>query len=174
MEYTFTLTFKLSAQDADETLIMTRLGEAGCTDALVGLGMAGQVGLEFIREAASAQAAILSALAEVKQALPSARLIEASPDFVGLTDVADLVGISRQAMRKLMLNHAENFPSPVHAGSTVVWHLAQLLQFMGESEYTFPTTVRDVAWAAMQVNLTKEHALLDHRVEDQISPYLLS
>jgi hypothetical protein len=37
---------------------------------------------------------------------PGAELVEASPDFVGLTDVADLVGCSRQNIRKLMLTHS--------------------------------------------------------------------
>jgi predicted DNA-binding transcriptional regulator AlpA len=56
-----------------------------------------------------------------------AKLIEAAPDFVGLTDVADLVGVTRQNMRKLMLSHATTFPTPVHQGSASVWHLADVM-----------------------------------------------
>src|SRR3712207_569678 len=102
MEYEFTLKYKLDPKDADHDELVERLGAAGCTDALVGLGMAGHLGLEFVREAASAEDAILSALADVKGAIPGAKLIEVGPDFVGLSDVADLVGVTRQNMRKLM------------------------------------------------------------------------
>lgn len=56
---------------------MPLLGEAGSTDAFVGLGVAGQVRLEFIRQAASAEAAISRAMADLERALPSAQLIEA-------------------------------------------------------------------------------------------------
>ncbi|GGG55460.1 hypothetical protein GCM10011403_10680 [Pseudohongiella nitratireducens] len=81
--------------------------------------------LEFSREAVSVEKAIHTALADVKNVTPSARLIEVSPDLVGLTDIADLVGVSRQAMRKLMLTHPETFPLPVHEGSASIWHLAE-------------------------------------------------
>jgi hypothetical protein len=71
----------------------------------------------FTREAESAKRAIVSALEDVKKAIPAAKLIEAGPDLVGLADVADMLGMSRQNMRKLMLVHAANFPAPVHAES---------------------------------------------------------
>lgn len=99
MDYTFYLRFNLPLEDADANRIMARLGEVGCTDALVGLGVAEHVSLDFIREAESAEAAVLSALDDVRKALPSSRLVEAGPDLVGLTDVAGLVGVSRQSVR---------------------------------------------------------------------------
>lgn len=54
----------------------------------------GQIALEFTRTAASAQAAMTSALADVKRAIPFVQLIEAMPDFVGLSDAA---GVGRMA-----------------------------------------------------------------------------
>lgn len=51
----------------------------------MGVGQPGRLALEFTREAKSAQAAVGSALADVKRVIPTARLIEAAPDFVGLT-----------------------------------------------------------------------------------------
>lgn len=86
MEFEFKLTYMLPSTELRADQLMNKLGEAGCTDALVGLGVAGQVGLEFIREAPSAKEAILSAVAAVKRALPDARLIDAEPDFVGLPE----------------------------------------------------------------------------------------
>jgi predicted DNA-binding transcriptional regulator AlpA len=166
MEYEFTLNFKLDPKDANHDELVERLGAAGCTDALVGLGVAGQLGLEFVREADSAEDAILSALADVKGAIPGAKLVEVGPDFVGLSDVADLVGVTRQNMRKLMVAHAAAFPPPVHAGSASIWHLALVLQFLGERGYDLSQAMIDVAKAAMRVNITKEAALVGHAVDD--------
>lgn len=157
MEYTFTLKYQLTEQDANHDELVERLGAAGCDDALVGLGQPGRIALEFVREAESAQAALTSALADVKQAIPSAKLIEAAPDFVGLTDVADVVGMTRQNMRKLMVSHATTFPTPVHEGSASVWHLAEVMSWLQtRGAYKVEASVLEVALTAMQVNLAKE------------------
>lgn len=87
MEFKLKLTYKLPTSQDDAELLMARLGEEGCTDALVGLGVAGQVVLEFVREASTAEGAVRAALEDVKRALPDAKLIEAEPDFVGLRDM---------------------------------------------------------------------------------------
>jgi predicted DNA-binding transcriptional regulator AlpA len=168
MEYEFTLKFKVEPEKTSEDDIHVRLGEAGCTDALVGLGLPGYVGLEFIREAGSAEEAILSALADVKKALPGATFVEAGPDFVGLTDVADLLGMSRQNMRKLFISHAASFPPPVHGGASMVWHLAQVLEFLKTRAYEFTPSVLEVATASMQVNIAKERTLLDARLDERL------
>ena len=94
MEYIFTMKYQLAEHDDPDALV-ERLGESGCDDALVGIGQSGRLALEFTREADNAWAAMRSALVDVKRAIPSARLIEAAPDFVGLTDVAEVVGVSR-------------------------------------------------------------------------------
>src|SRR5690606_27543650 len=80
MEYTFTLKFQLVDENGDPSELVERLGEAGCDDALVGIGRRGRLALEFTREANNAAEAVLSALRDVKQAIPSARLIEVAPD----------------------------------------------------------------------------------------------
>ncbi|CPQ46083.1 DNA-binding protein [Bordetella pertussis] len=113
MEYLFTLKYQLADADSDLDALVERLGEAGCDDALVGMGLPGRLVLEFTREADSAEAAVRSALADVRRAMPTAALIEAAPDLVGLTDVAQIVGVSRQNMRKLMLAHPATFPAPM-------------------------------------------------------------
>lgn len=131
MEYIFTLKYQLADHGSDLDALVERLvGAFGCDDALVGVGQSGRLALEFSREADSAEEAIRSALADVKSAIPGARLIEVSPDLVGLTDVADIVGVSRQAMRKLMIAHRGAFPMPVHEGSASIWHLAEVLDWL--------------------------------------------
>jgi predicted DNA-binding transcriptional regulator AlpA len=160
MEFEFKLTYKLPTNEAGADLLMTRLGEEGCTDALVGFGVAGQVGLEFVREASTAEEAILTALEDVKRALPGAKLIEAGPDFVGLTDVAELVGLSRQNIRKLWLNNENAFPLPVHSGASSFWHLAQVLQFLNERQYSFAQKVQEVAHVTMKLNIARQKSMV--------------
>ncbi|HEL3809256.1 TPA: DNA-binding protein [Stenotrophomonas maltophilia] len=157
MEYTFTLKYQLADDDRDPDVLVERLGEADCDDALVGIGQPGRLALEFTREAVDAEAAVRSALAAVRSAIPAAKLIEVAPDLVGLTDVADIVGVSRQNMRKLMLAHPGSFPAPVHEGSASIWHLADVLTWLqAKGSYSLAKDVLDVARVALQVNVAKE------------------
>jgi len=80
MEYTFTLKYRLSPADQNVDDLIERLGAEGCEDFLVGVGQPGRVALEFTREADSAQAAIQSALADVKRVMPRAQVLEAAPE----------------------------------------------------------------------------------------------
>jgi len=130
MEFTFTLKYRLPDINGDAGSLEQQLADAGCDDALLGIGRPGRLALEFCRQSATAQEAVLSALADVRKAAPGAELIEVSPDLVGLTDVADLLGMSRQNMRKLLLAHPQTFPAPVHEGSASIWHLADILSWL--------------------------------------------
>lgn len=85
MEYDFVLKFKLPKRNADASDLVERLGEAGCNDAVVGIGQPDRITLNFTRDADSAQQAILSAREEVARALPNAVLIEVSPEMPGVT-----------------------------------------------------------------------------------------
>ena len=169
MEYTFTLKYQLADDDRDPDALVERLGEAGCDDALVGIGQPGRLALEFTREADSADAAVRSALADVRSAVPAARLIEVAPDLVGLTDVADIVGVSRQNMRKLMLAHPGSFPAPVHEGSASIWHLADVLVWLqAKGSYSLAMDVLEVACVALQVNVAKEGRRLSRSASDEL------
>ena len=173
MEYDFTLKFKLATDDVDVDLLVERLGEAGCDDALVGVGQPGRIALDFTREAKSAEVAIVSALGNVKKAVPDAKLVEVGPDFVGLSDVAEIIGVTRQNMRKLMLAHVTTFPMPIHEGSAAVWHLAPVLKWLKErGTYRFEQTVFEVAYTAMQGNLAKEVTLPVPRLRREVRAFL--
>ncbi len=78
MEFTFTLRYQLLSDDNDLDAIMDRLAEAGCDDALVGVGQPGRLALEFVREAPCAYDAIEGAIEDVRRAVPNASLIEAA------------------------------------------------------------------------------------------------
>ncbi|MFM0593169.1 helix-turn-helix transcriptional regulator [Paraburkholderia dilworthii] len=169
MEYVFILKYRLAAEDSDLDAIVERLGEVGCDDATVGVGQPGRMALFFSREGVSAFAALVSALEDVKRAVPSARLVEAGPDFVGLTDVAEVAGVSRQNMRKLMLSHAIDFPPPVHEGSASVWHLSDILAWLtARGGYDIRANVFDVAKSAKQINLAKGARELEPRLNRQL------
>ncbi len=156
MEYIFTLKYRLAEGAGDVDDLVERLGAGGCDDSLIGIGTPGRIALEFTRDAPDARTAMVSALQDVKRAIPTARLIEASPDFVGLSDVAELVGVTRQNMRKLMVS-SSSFPMPVHEGSAAIWHLADILSWLdAKGNYNFERSILDVAKTAMLLNFAKE------------------
>ena len=71
--------------------------------------------------------------------------------------MAELVGVSRQNMRKLMLTYPGSFPAPVHEGSSSIWHLADVLAWLqGKGGYSLTQDVLEVANVALQVNVAKE------------------
>ena len=161
-EYEFTLRFTLPDSTENPAIHVARLAKVGCDDALVGVGQSGRLALDFLRSSSSALEAIASALAQVKKAIPGVSLVEAAPDFVGLTEVAELLGISRQYMRKLMVNNAGDFPAAVHEGKTAIWHLYELLLWLEQNKrYLVDDTLLDVAAAAMQLNLARERRRVD-------------
>ena len=156
-DYEFKLTFALDHPAQDPGAFVEALGEAGCNDALVGIGRPGSICLEFARAARSAAQAMASAIRDVRRAIPGAMLVEAAPDFVGLTDVADIIGVSRQQMRKVMLGHPADFPEPLHAGSGSIWHLAPVLGWLRERQArAIDLRLLETAQAAMALNIANE------------------
>lgn len=152
MEYEFQLNFVLPQSRWDPDELADRLGRAGCTDALVGLGLPGRIALDFSREAASAATAILSAIRDARTAMPLATLVEVGPDFVGLSDIAELLDVTRQNVRKFAFKR-DDFPVPFHSGTTVLWRLLPVLDWFGATlGYAIDPKLRDVCSVAMQVN----------------------
>ena len=161
-QYDFTLRFALGRHDTDPELCVEKLLAEGCSDALIGLGLQGRIALDFTREASSADEALLSALSDVQRAIPDASLVEATPDLVGLTDIANLLGFSRQYMRKLAVRKGSGFPPPVHEGKSAIWHLATVLAWFSDSKIReFDAALLEIAHVNMQCNLVKEVARLD-------------
>ena len=172
-EYTFTLTFALGSQGADTDALIERLGAAGCDDAVVGVGRHGRLALEFARQAEDAAHAVGSAVSDVRSAVPDAVLIEASPDLVGLTDVASLLGVTRQNVRKLIVSCDAPEPVPVHAGKPTIWRLAGVLRWLArEKRYAIPPELLELAEATMQVNLAVEARDADPRAQAEIAALL--
>ncbi|WP_431101516.1 hypothetical protein [Roseateles noduli] len=79
LQFEFSLRYELDEHDALLDLAICRLERAGCADTLLGADIKGQLELQFVREAASAEQALVSATDAVKKAFPSARLVKIIP-----------------------------------------------------------------------------------------------
>lgn len=156
-EYEFTLKFRLPEAEGDPGQFVGALAEAGCDDATIGIGQRGRIALDFAREANSALEAIRSAVRAVRHAIPGAQLIEALPDLVGLTDVADLVGCTRQNIRKLMICNPATFPVAVHEGTQSLWHLRPVLTWFCEAQKRkIDPWLIEVSEVTMKLNIARE------------------
>ncbi len=147
-EYQFTLTFSLPGEDDDPAEYLDALYESGCEDAIVGTGASGSVALEFVREGKTANSVINSAIKDVKVAIPKANLIEAKPDLVGLTDVAEMLDCSRQNIRKYMQTY-HAFPPAAYSGKSSLWHLWEVAKF---EKLGIPKTVAEIGRTTFKLN----------------------
>lgn len=158
-EYEFTFKFQLYQPDSDPADHLDALAAAGCTDAVVGVGRNGRIALTFNREHSSALEAISSAIEEVHTAIPDAKLIEVSPDYVGISDIADIFDFTRQNMLKLIQRGGPAFPSPIHEGRPSIWHLAEVLEwFQCDQHRQIQAELHEASNVAMQINLYREFA----------------
>ena len=167
--YEFTLKFSLPIRHSDMEDLVECLGESGCDDALVGIGKAGRIALAFTREESSAFKAVSSAVADIKRAIPDARLVEAVPDLVGLTDIADIVCCSRQNIRKTMLASDPPFPAPVHDGKSALWRLSKVLRWLRDNKsYEIEEALLEIASINMQFNIACEVEKIDPKRQREI------
>ena len=154
--YDFGLRFKLPEGAPDPESHLGALLRAGCDDATIGVGRPGRIALEFTREGRTAAAAVKSAIRDVTRAIPGAELLEVSPDYVGVTEIAAALGVSRQAARK-MIDTQESFPDAVHEGSSAIFRLALVLDWcVRRAEREIDTAQFEVAKAAMRHNFARE------------------
>lgn len=156
--YEFALTFALLDAGAEPASFLDALYDAGCDDATIGVGRRGSIGLEFAREAPSAEKAIRSAVAAVQRAIRGAQLLEVKPDLVNLSDVAELVGVSRQNIRKYAAGEVRSvkapFPAPCFSGTPSLWHLYELIVWLTRhTDLRAPREIVDLSAAAYQINL---------------------
>ena len=161
-EYEFTLTFTLPGTQDDPEQHLDALFEAGCDDAVVGTGTPGTIALEFNRDANSAANAIESAIRDVMKAIPDASLVEAKPDLVGLTDVAEILDCSRQNIRKYAIGYP-NFPHPAVTGKFQLWHLWELAKF---DKFSIPETIIEISKVAWKLNLDLQNRKFKAELED--------
>lgn len=159
-EYDFTLTFKLpNLEDTDQYVEALYGGD--CDDALIGVGEKGNIALNFIREAETAYQAIHSAINDVRAVIPQATFSEAKPDLVGISDIAELIGCTRQNVRKLLKNDASS-PSPYYSHSICLWHLADVLFWLRDHKsYTIDQCLLEVSEVNMKLNISANRFKID-------------
>jgi predicted DNA-binding transcriptional regulator AlpA len=162
--YTFTLNFTVPGRDGNPEQYLDALYEAGCDDAAVGVGQNGMIGLDFTREATSAEDAIRSAVENVRAAITGAALIQAGPDLVGLTEMAMIFGFSRQNMRKYATGQSGGpaaFPLPVVLGEPSLWHLAEIVAWLKDNSTVQPPEhVFEVSQTTAKLNFEVEKTRL--------------
>jgi hypothetical protein len=163
--YDFALTFALPHPDQDPERHLDALFAAGCDDAAVGVGRAGMIGLDFSRSAETAEHALRSAIRDVRTAIPGAILVQAGPDLVGLSDMAEIFGYSRQNMRKYatgQIRARATFPPPSVVGDPSLWHLAEITAWLRlNTDVQPPADLCAVARAAAKINFEVERARLE-------------
>jgi hypothetical protein len=168
-EYDFTLKFSLQNDRSDPDFYVEKLYTGGCDDALIGVGNKGYISLNFIRESLSSYEAVASAIADVKKVIPSAKLIESTPDFVGLTDVAKIIGCTRQNIRKLVIATDANSPLPIYEGTPSIWHLAEILIWLKESKsYSIDDMLIEIAKTNMEINIMKSWQKVEPNRQENI------
>ncbi|WP_310422962.1 DNA-binding protein [Chamaesiphon sp. VAR_48_metabat_135_sub] len=168
-EYSFTLKFNFPDARIDPDHYIEQLYESGCDDALIGIGKQGYIALEFIRSAASAFDAVSTAIVDVKKVIPNASLIEATPDFVGLTDTAKILGCTRQNIRNLIFNDDTRSPSPVYEGTPSIWHLAEILTWLREAKtYSIDDSLLEVAIVNMEFNIARKWRNVEPDLQENI------
>lgn len=164
--YDFTLTFTLPDRSADPADFLDALYEAGCDDATVGVGKRGSIALEFTREAEGAEKAVQSAIGAVGKAIPGVELVEVKPDLVNLSDVADMVGCSRQNIRKYAAGEIAAvktpFPAPAFVGSPDLWHFVEVGSWLIRHTDLKPRReILETAAAASVVNLDMQRKRIE-------------
>ena len=157
-EFNFELIFKLvDNQDSNEYLDV--LFENGCDDATISTGQLGMLSLSFTREAINASEAVESAINDVKKAIPSAKLVEATPDIVNISEISSILGHSRQYTRKLFNSETSSLPAPIHIGNPSIWHLSEVLDWLkslGKQENKINENLFELSHITRQINIKRQ------------------
>ncbi len=157
VEYEFMLKFELPDENIAPEIYIEQLYESGCGDALIGIGKKGYIALDFIMESETSYSEISSAIEDVLKVIPQANIIEAAPDFVGITDIAKLLGCTRQNIQKLMSKNTSKCPHAVYGGSQSIWHLADVLTWLVENkDYKIQESLIEIAQTTRNLNLATE------------------
>ena len=129
----FTFTVIVEGPDVQSAEIVDALFKAGCDDALVGISD-GLRYLDFDREAASLEEAVLSAVADVESVdgLTVVRLADAG--LVSMADIAARTGRTRESVRLLVVGERGpgGFPPPVTDPRSRyrLWRTAEVAHWM--------------------------------------------
>ena len=138
--YQFTLI--VEGPDLQSDRAIDALFDAGCDDALVGRTDGIQY-LDFDRDGANPETAILSAIADVER-FPGVEVIRlAGGGLISMADIATHTGRSRESIRLLVTNERGpgGFPAPVTDPRTRyrLWRWSEVRRWF---EANYPTSLR--------------------------------
>ncbi|SUX37178.1 Uncharacterised protein [Cedecea davisae] len=129
--YNFTLTVSgitLNTPGHEDALF-----EAGCDDAMISY-YGNAIYLEFDREAPSLKNAIATAIRDIESAGIGARVESVDSTLVGLSDIAELSALSRQAITMLKdgIRGKGDFPNPIQriTGQSPLWDWAEVAEWL--------------------------------------------
>jgi hypothetical protein len=101
--------------------------------------------------------------------------VEALPDFVGVTDVANLLGCTRQNVQKLISKDNSQCPPAVYGGAQSIWHLAELLTWLVEyKNCSINESLIETARTTMNLNLAKKSQMLDPDMQENFKILVVS
>lgn len=175
-EYEFVLRFQLPKGESQAEEYLDALYEAGCDDSVVGVGLPGYIGLDFCREAISAEQAVISAVQDVKRAIPEAKLVEVTPDLLNISEIADFLSprlqkVSRQAMRKYAFGQVAKvktrFPAAAVSSSSPLWHLDEVVRWLVENnkaDESKAQTLLDTSKTARALNVRLQAKTLQREI----------
>jgi hypothetical protein len=134
--YQFTLVLK--NVNSEGVAWADNLFDAGCDDALVNV-KAGTVYLDFDRQAASLENAVMSAISDVESAGIGAAVISVAPeDWVTETEIAKRLHITRQTVSLWMQKKRRGgtfFPAPVMklSGRSPLWKWREVVEWLHQN-----------------------------------------
>lgn len=154
--YEFGLRYDVAKCQLSADAIDDRLYLAGCDDALVRHSKKGELLIEFLRAAPDAKSAFDFAHQQILQALPQAQLLEARPDYVGPTDIAQFFDVSRQRIQLLLKTKAIHVHPLTSVGNTQIFRLSKVIDaFLPLGAKPNPV-IYELAQAARQINQSVE------------------
>ncbi len=159
--FEFTLIYLLPEDRPAAEDHLDALFEAGCEDAIPGMGKKFHIALEFNRDAVNAATAVASAKENVEAAIAGGKLVEVRPDIVGASELAALANCSRQNVRK-QLEKIDVLAPPVYAASGhTLWHLSLLNQYLSrQTTLSISPQIYEVSEVAMKANAAIQSDLL--------------
>ncbi len=169
--YNFALT--LSGVTSDTKGLEDALFESGCDDALVCF-YGKSVYLEFDRESETFFQAIFSAIRDIESAPLGAKVISVDANLVGLSDIAELSDMSRQAIAMLKdgTRGSGDFPGPVQRikGISPLWRWADVAEWLSEkgklnAEIAANARQLDIINIALQLRETTQRDSIEHYLD---------
>lgn len=153
----FNFTLTLSGVTSDTTGLEDALFSAGCDDALICFyGTAAY--LEFDRHGESLTQAVISAVSDIESSGIGARVESVDSTLLGLSDIAELTGLTRQSIALLKdgARGSRQFPGPVQRvkGNSPLWRWCTVVDWLAsEGRIPFDSPLIDNARVLDNLNL---------------------